>query len=102
MIEPDKWLLLDVKDDKGVVFQKVFATWAGGYTTGDSWRLNSGITKTIDDGDFWIFEGESGSKYRCHKEMQGVAGGSNNYVLNALLKKFESQITINNNDVLIK
>lgn len=102
VIEPDKWLILDVDDGKGEPFQKVFATWAGGYTTGDSWRLNSGIKNTIDDGDCWIFEGESGSKYRCHKKMQGVAGASNNYVLDTLLKKFKDQLTINNNDVLIK
>ncbi len=93
MICPDKWLVLNIDDGKAP-FQKVFATWAGGYITEDSWRLNSGITEVKDEGDFWDFVGESGSVYRCHKEMQGVAGASNTYVLQSLLDKFPGQIEV--------
>lgn len=48
----------------------------------------------LADGDYFIFSGESGSKYKCHKKMYGVAGGSNHYVLDALLAKFPDQLSV--------
>lgn len=75
---PDKWLIL--KFLKGEVFYKVFATWSGGYANGDEWKLNSGITKVEEDGDYYLFYGYSGSVYRCHKNGYG----SNNYGYNVI------------------
>ena len=46
---------------------KILGGWSGGYTQGDSYRLNSGITKIDTDGDYYVFSGHSGSVYRCHK-----------------------------------
>ena len=66
--KPDNWVVVKVDED----FYKVLAGWSGGYLDGDSWRLNSGITKVEEDGDYWLFIGESGSVYQCHKEGYGV------------------------------
>ena len=71
---PDRWCVIRIPGDKETVY-KVFASWSGSYTGGDSWKLNSGITQaTLVDGA-WEFEGYSGSVYRCR-----VSGyGTNSY-----------------------
>jgi hypothetical protein len=65
---PDNWVVVKVDED----FYKVLAGWSGGYLDGDSWRLNSGISKVKDDGDYWLFIGASGSVYQCHKKGYGI------------------------------
>lgn len=91
---PDKWMLVKMNDAKKDKFHhRVFATWSGGYTTGDSWKLNSGITTITEDGDYYLFAGSSGSVYRCHKEMYG----SNGYgwgVINSLIEDSKEYVTI--------
>jgi len=70
---PDKWVMLKF-DYKGEVIYKILATFYGGYTTGDSWKLNSGITKIEEDGQTYLFTGSTGSVYRCHKNSYGMGG----------------------------
>lgn len=61
---PDNWVIIKFKGDDP--HYRVLAGWSGGYTTGDSWRMNSGITKAEFDGDYWYFDGSSGSRYKCY------------------------------------
>ena len=70
---PDRWVVIEFITPS-TTFQKVFAGWYGGYTSGDSWKLNSGITKTTKDGDWFHFEGHSGSVYRCHPNNYRMSG----------------------------
>ena len=65
---PDSWVIIKVIGIEDKDFYKVLAGWSGGYLDGDSWRMNSGIDKIEDDGDYWNFIGQSGSVYRCHKK----------------------------------
>lgn len=46
---------------------KVFGSWSGGYLSGDSWRLNSGIIDIKDEGDYYLVTGFSGNQYRLSK-----------------------------------
>lgn len=64
---PDNWVVIKLngKDPH----YRVLAGWSGGYTTGDSWRLNSGITKVEEDGWYYYFHGSTGSVYECFKEF---------------------------------
>jgi hypothetical protein len=65
---PDNWVVFKIKGDDP--HYRILAGWSGGYTTGDSWRMNSGITKVeefVDDG-YYNFTGSSGSTYRCGKK----------------------------------
>lgn len=75
---PDVWVVLEFSApqlEKPV--RKVFAGWYGGYTGGDSWKLNSGITQVrVDDQGHYEFDGYSGSTYCCH---------FNNYQLSGLM-----------------
>ena len=41
---------------------------SGGYTTGSSWRMNSGIVGIEEDDNFYVFKGASGSTYLCRKQ----------------------------------
>ena len=65
---PDNWVVIRMTNE-GKTFYKVLAGWSGGYLDGNSWRMNSGITKVEEAGDYWIFHGASGSTYRCFKEF---------------------------------
>jgi len=93
---PDNWVVLHIKDgklDRG--WYKLLAGWSGGYLHGDSWRMNSGIARVTDEGNYLKFWGYSGSCYVCNKNLYGlrmnIAG-----VYNTLKKNegFEEQITL--------
>lgn len=73
MTIPECWKVIEFTKD-GETIRKVFGGWRGGYLHGDSWRLNSGIVKTEDIGDAYIFHGSSGSQYKCYKNLEGING----------------------------
>ena len=53
----------------------MFASWYGGYSGADSWKMNSGITRVIKRDDGCLeFAGESGSVYICHENCWGMSG----------------------------
>lgn len=93
---PDNWVILKIKEgklDRG--FYKVLAGWSGGYLDGDSWRMNSGITRVEQDGNYYEFYGNSGSVYKCHRKGYGLR--MNNHGIYNKLKEneqFEGQITM--------
>lgn len=65
---PAAWVLVDITTPKNEVIRKVFAGWYGGYGGGDSWKLSSETQTVEDNGDCFIFNQLSGSKYVCHKK----------------------------------
>jgi hypothetical protein len=65
---PDAWVVVKIQQvGSEEVLYKVFAQWYGGYTKGDSWKMNSGIVRASTDDNYFKFEGYSGSSYWCHK-----------------------------------
>jgi hypothetical protein len=65
---PDSWVVLKINHNDETLY-KVLAGWSGGYTQGNSWRMNSGITEVKSDHDGNLFfYGESGSVYNVHPE----------------------------------
>jgi hypothetical protein len=62
---PDNWVVWTV--DGSMDFYKLLVGWSGGYTSGSSWKANSGITRVELEGDYYLFYGSSESVYRCHK-----------------------------------
>jgi hypothetical protein len=85
---PDKWVVVKITGKDTPPVHKVFACWFGGFADGDSWKLNSGITRATLEGNVYSFEGSSGSFYECHKDTYGynMYGGS---VLNNMIDKAE-------------
>ena len=66
---PDNWVIVKLPEQRG---HKVVAGWSGGYLDGNYWRVNSGITKTEDMGDHYLFHGYSNSVYKCMKDREFV------------------------------
>ena len=60
---PDKWVMVKFNVN-GKPIHKILASWYGGYAKGDSWKLNSGVTKIEEDGQLYRFHGSSGSVYQ--------------------------------------
>lgn len=69
---PDKWVMLKITY-KGNPVYKILASWYGGFARGDSWKLNSGVTKIEEEGQLYLFHGSSGSVYQCHKATYGMS-----------------------------
>jgi len=88
---PDEWELVFLDTEEK--HYRIFASWYGGFSIGDSWKLNSGITNVQDNGDFFIFFGESGSEYWCSKKRYGINSSYNTSVLQSLIKNADFNIT---------
>ena len=86
---PDRWMVLRIHTPREVLY-KVFASWSGGYAGGDSWKLNSGITRATFADPYWEFDGSSGSVYRCHQDSYGT-NGYGQAVLGNLLSQAQAQ-----------
>ena len=69
---PDKWVVVKITGNDMPPIHKVFACWYGGYLGSDSWKLNSGITRVTHDDYCYMFEGYSGSVYKCDESCYGT------------------------------
>lgn len=72
-ITPDRWVVVThtPPPGEGEPYKRVFASWAGSYRYGGSWRMSSGIALEEDRGDYLHFHSPSGTVYRCHKAAFG-------------------------------
>jgi len=94
MYNPDAYTLLRI-ENTNEIFYKVFASWRGGYLDGDSWRMNSGITKTeripynssYKEGCLWNVYGESGSCYQVYSGSYDRLGLYNEGVIQDLIDR---------------
>lgn len=74
---PDNWVIVKItRDGSQESIYKVLAGWYGGYCSGDSWRLNSGITKIEQDENTYTFYGSSGSVYVCYKGAERLSSNT--------------------------
>ena len=85
---PDKWVVIKITGPDTPPIHKIFACWYGGYLDGDSWKLNSGITKATLKGFAYYFEGSSGSVYECQLNCYGTNMYGHS-VLNNLIDRIE-------------
>ena len=67
---PSNWVVIKVNGEDP--HYRVLGGWSGGYLNGDSWRMNSGITRVTDSGEYLSFYGSSGSVYFCNKDRYGL------------------------------
>ena len=85
---PDKWVIIEIIHND-IPVRKVLASWYGGYSGSDSWRISSGITDIVDCTDHWQVHNESGSVYLCAKNARGMSG----YTA-GIYKSFAEQATL--------
>jgi len=83
---PERWSIVKITSE-GKTYYKVFGSWRGGYLSGDSWRMNSGIVKVEEDEESFYFLGESGSKYKCGKDLYGTASSYTEGILYTIKDK---------------
>jgi hypothetical protein len=89
--KPDSWVVLKMKGRDQTLY-KVLGGWSGGYLNGDSWRLNSGVTKVEYDvtNDQWRFHGSSGSVYVVNPESYGLRM-STAHIYETMIKTYPDQ-----------
>ena len=69
------------------IIHKVFASWAkGDGCEDDSWKMNSGIDRIMEDDKSVDFYGYSGSHYSCNKRSYGVSTSYAQNVLDNIIK----------------
>jgi len=94
MHTPDSWVIIKIDNPEyDKPYYKVLGGWSGGYLDGDSWRMNSGITKIDREGDFYLFNGLSGSVYKCHKNAETMRM-SQAGIWNSLKEKYNESVEI--------
>jgi len=91
---PDKWLVVKIEGKDVPLTYKVFACWYGGYLNGDSWKLNSGITKATKEDNCYSFEGYSGSVYKCHEDCYGFNMYGHGVLYNIINKSKEAGVNV--------
>ncbi len=84
---PDKWVVVKIVSEHGTIY-KVLGSWYGGYLCGNSWRMNSGITRVEKTENTFLFHGYSGSCYEC---------GFNNYGMHMQSSGILDQLSKMNN-----
>lgn len=68
---PDAWVILKITPRNDEAVFKILGGWYGGFASGDSWKLNSGIKSFVIEADHVDFIGFSDSIYRCHLKAEG-------------------------------
>ena len=89
---PDSWVILKINLD-GEIAYRVLAGWSGGYLDGDSWRMNSGITRVVEENKSWEFYGSSGSCYVCRKGEYRLTMATSS-VYNKLKERFGDAVEL--------
>lgn len=90
METPESWVILELPDNE----YKVFVSWRDGYLNGDSLKINSGIKTVEDKKDHYLFNGHSGSQYKCYKSNYGISSLYATSVLQSILEKSDGNITL--------
>lgn len=88
--KPDRWVIVKISSDDNTHY-RVFASWAGGYTSGDSWKLSSGCEGCeINEEGSYDLPQTSGSNYVLRPTGYGTTGWSAGILL-GIQKNFEEQ-----------
>lgn len=85
---PDSWTILRMTTPEETVY-KVLASWYGGFTIGDSWKLSSGITEVNDFEGYYDLPQYSGSSYYCYKSSERMSG-----IMIAMLSQWQAQAMV--------
>lgn len=80
---PDRWVMVKTNFND-TQYYKILASWYGGYTGSDSWKLSSGTTNSEFDKktDRYHFPQVSKSEYMCNKSTYGTSGYTYSVFLN--------------------
>ncbi len=104
MYIPHNWVKIRIQQEGKEDWFKIVGGWSGGFASGDSWRVNSGVEseKTGEDegGEYIDFIGYSGSIYRCYKANNRVSMSIAGVLQEVLNKERPSGTTVTMEDLL--
>lgn len=89
--QPDNWVIFKLSDKDP--HYRVLAGWSGSYLHGDSWRINSGITKVEKGSTTWKFYGETGSIYECGFHNYGLRF-NNSHIWESIKESYGKDVEI--------
>ncbi len=87
---PNRWVLVKI-NNRGDAHYRFLAGWYGGFTSGDSWKLSSGLVEdklTIDKQGCFVSPQSSGSCYVVHPGAYGMSMLMSS-IANSFLKEAE-------------
>lgn len=93
---PDRWAIMELTAVQGV-HHRVIATWYGGFTGSDSWKISSGIEGCVLKDDIYSMLQTSGSTYECHTEGYGMGGYTG-----SIYHHYEEQAKNSNSELAIR
>jgi len=67
---PHCWVIVEIDTPDYGKVHKVLASWYGGYTEPDYWRMNSGITIVTEAEDDYAVAGYSKNVYNLRKDSE--------------------------------
>lgn len=73
---PDRWVIVKIEGtDVPKPYYRVFGSWYGGYSSGDSWKMSSGIESVTYDPvkEYYTMPQSSGSVYKFYKSSYGMS-----------------------------
>lgn len=70
---PDRWEMVDFGEKHSFDRYAIFATWLGGYTSGDSWKRSSPIRKIEEIEASYVCTTHSGAEYVLQKGYEGTS-----------------------------
>lgn len=75
MHKPDLWQLVKFNSTATPTYH-ILASWYGGYTGSDSWRLSTQIQLVEDHKSYWLVTTRTGSQYELsrHQHRWGTSG----------------------------
>ena len=96
---PDRWTIIEISSAENGSILKILASWYGGFASGDSWKLSSGIETIQEFDNRYEVINSSGSLYVLFKgeSAYGMSGYSSGVFMNiceqlrgvATVKRFE-------------
>lgn len=94
---PEQWVIVKITGTDP--HYRVFGSWRGGFASGDSWRMNSGIVGCQREEYLYRFDGHSGSAYICNKGNYGIdhMGMHNRGVLDAYISSSKGTMSLCDN-----
>ena len=71
---PNNWRIIRIEYPGQYLGHRIMCSWYGGYTSGDRWKLSSGIQAIDEYPDKYVASNRSGSIYHLYKANEGWSG----------------------------
>lgn len=92
MYNPDEWVIIKINGTDP--HYRLFGSWSGSWCAAEEWRMNSGIVSVNETDTHYVFNGYSGSSYKCPKNSYGIRNAFNSSICNSFVKSGEGTVEL--------